>query len=41
MSAVAVALIAIGALLIYSALTKQALFIGPDARVPKILRGEK
>ena len=41
MSALAVGLIGLGLLLVWSGLTGTPLFIGPNARVPQVLRGGK
>jgi hypothetical protein len=40
MSALAVVIIAMGALMIWSGFTGQNLFTGDGARIPRILKGE-
>lgn len=41
MSAIAVLLVGLGLLLVWSGLTGKPLFVGPDARIPAVLKGNK
>lgn len=41
MSALAVAIVGLSLLLIWSGITNTPLFVGPDAAVSKVLRGAK